>query len=148
MPFTTRTRMKDYTINDLEARRIRRRLLRLGKRLTGWPDPVAALLLVGRPATRGVEARLRVRLGHLGGHLVARDAGTTADHAVHRVVKQVERQLEREGAQGRGKPSWRRHDRSAPVRRGRSADPPVPGGAQQDYEEAEMPYAEIGRAHV
>jgi ribosome-associated translation inhibitor RaiA len=98
MALTTRTKRTDVSLNDLEARRIQRHVQDLERRLAGWPDPVATLQLAGRPAPRGVEARLRVRLGHLGGHLVARETAETADHAVRQVVEQVVRQLARERA--------------------------------------------------
>jgi hypothetical protein len=103
MSLTTRTKMKDLTLNDLEARRIRRQFEGLNRQLAGWPDPIATLQLDGRSAPRSVEARLRVRLGHLGGHLVARETGETADQAVRQVVDQVVRQLARAR-------SRRRHD--------------------------------------
>lgn len=103
MTLTTRTKLKDLTLNDLEARRIQRHLEGLNRRLAGWPDPVVTLQLARRPAPGRVEARLRVRLGHLGGHLVAREAAGTADHAVRGAVEQVERQLARERAQRQGR---------------------------------------------
>jgi ribosome-associated translation inhibitor RaiA len=103
MALTTRTKLRDLTLNDLEARRIRRHLQGLNRRLAGWPDPVVTLQLAGRSAPRAVEARLRVRLGHLGGHLVALEAAGTADHAVRQAVEQVERQLARERAQRQGR---------------------------------------------
>jgi ribosome-associated translation inhibitor RaiA len=95
---TTRTILRDYTLNDLEAHRVQRHLDKLGSRLAGWPDPVATLLLTGDTARQQVGARLRVRLGHLGGHLVSRGSAETADHAVRLVTEQIERQFERQTA--------------------------------------------------
>jgi len=105
---TIRTILRDYTLNDLEARRIQRQLDQLGSRLTGWPDPVATLMLTGDTARQQVSARLRVRLGHLGGHLVGRDVAETADHAVRLVTEQIERQFERQTA----RPKPRAHEKT------------------------------------
>jgi hypothetical protein len=62
-----------------------------------------SLLLNGRPygyappdgtdGTWGVEARVRLRVGHLGGHLVSRAVGGSADHAVRLAIAKLERQL-------------------------------------------------------
>ena len=49
MTLTTRTKLKDLTLNDLEARRIQRHLEGLNRRLAGWPDPVVTLQLARRP---------------------------------------------------------------------------------------------------
>ena len=95
MTLNTRTKLRNYKLDAVETRRIRRQFDTLGRRLAGSPDPLATLLLVGRAAARGVEAHLRVRRGHLGGHLVAREVGNTADHAVRQAVEQIERQLDR-----------------------------------------------------
>jgi ribosome-associated translation inhibitor RaiA len=95
MDLITRTTVRDYSLNDLEARRIRRRLVALGRRLANRPDPIATLLLTGDARRNRVSARLRVRLGHLGGHLVGRKTGETADHAVRLASEQIERQFRR-----------------------------------------------------
>ncbi len=95
MDLITRTTVRDYSLNDLEARRIQRRLAALRRRLAGRPDPIATLLLTGDARRHRVSARLRVRLGHLGGHLVGRKSGETADHAVRLASEQIERQFRR-----------------------------------------------------
>jgi len=119
---TTRTILRDYTLNDLEARRVQRHLDKLGSRLAGWPDPVATLLLTGDPERQRVNARLRVRLGHLGGHLVGRDVAETADHAVRLVTEQIGRQFERQIA----RPKPRAHEKEG-VAPGTDPGMAVPG---------------------
>lgn len=101
MDVITRTTVRNYPLNDLEARRIQRRLGTLSRRLAGRPDPIAMLLLIGDAQRNRVSARLRVRLGHLGGHLVGRKSGETADHAVRLASEQIERQFRRMTARRR-----------------------------------------------
>ncbi|HLH21133.1 MAG TPA: hypothetical protein VK066_01320 [Chloroflexota bacterium] len=113
MVATTRIKIRGLALNDLEARRIERQLRALGQRLESAPDPLITLLL-DRPGGRtDVSARLRVRLGHLGGHLVSRETGTTADQAVRGAVARISRQLERQRANQRGEPTF-----GEPSRRG------------------------------
>ena len=107
MAMKLRSRLQGVTLNELEARRIERQLRRLDSHLEGWPEPIATLLLSQDPTRPQVAARLRVRLGHLGGHLVGRDLADTADQAVKGALAAVMRQLERRRAPGRPQRSIR-----------------------------------------
>ena len=93
MTLTTRTRLHNVFPNEMEARRIRRHFQALEQRVAEWPDPMATLLLTRRTARRGVEARVRLRVRHLGGHLVSRAVGGSADYAVRLAIAKLERQL-------------------------------------------------------
>ena len=71
MALTTEITVNGMALNALEERRVQRQLDRLGTRLQDWPDPTLLLNLDWRAEARQAEARLRVRLGHLGPHLIS-----------------------------------------------------------------------------
>jgi ribosome-associated translation inhibitor RaiA len=98
---TTRTRLRNVFPNELEARRIRRQFHALGQRVATAPDPVATLLLTELTSRRDVEAKLRLRVGHLGGHPVSKAMAGSADHAVRLAIEKLERQLVRTEANPR-----------------------------------------------
>ncbi|TAK35790.1 MAG: hypothetical protein EPO21_05050 [Chloroflexota bacterium] len=101
MALEVRLRVRNFVLNDIEARRIQRHLRSLGRRLAGWPDPRATLTISWHQEQRRMEARLRIRLGHLGPHLISRRSAETADHAVRLTIEDVKRQVER------GRAPWR-----------------------------------------
>ncbi len=129
MAVKLRTKVEGVVLNDLETRRIDRHLERLEQRLAEWPEPIVTLFLAQRPDPPGITARARVRLGHLGGHLVGRESAETADQAVRNALEQITRQLERRSAARRGEPTF-----GVPSRR--RAVPPSPPA------DAEAPHAE------
>jgi ribosome-associated translation inhibitor RaiA len=106
MPLKTILELGDVRLTEAEVRRIRRKLETLGRRLTHHPKPIAEVVLKARPARRQVEAKVRVRLGPLGGHLVSSQAAETADCAVRLAMEDLERQLDRRLAGQRGEPTY------------------------------------------
>lgn len=111
----------DCPLGRDQERRIRRRLERLGERLSHFPEPTATAVLKRHETQRQVETALRVELGPLGAHLISHQAAETAPHAVRLAVEDVERQLERHLAQQRGE-----HTYGVPSRRLPKADRPHP----------------------
>ena len=107
MTLQTRVQVRGFVLNDVEERRIQRHLRLLGRRLVSSPDPVAVLILYWHPDQRQVKARMRVRLGHLGGHLVSRTTAETTDYAARLAIEDVKRQVERHMARLRGEPHAR-----------------------------------------
>jgi hypothetical protein len=122
MALTTEVTVNGTALNALEERRIRRRLDHLGRRLQDWPDPVALLNVEWHADARQAEARLRLRLGHLGPHLISVRTAETADKAVRLATQGVTRQLEREAANRRGEPTF-----GVPSRRSVTRDRAQPG---------------------
>ena len=106
MAFKLRLKIDGLNLNDLEIRRIRRHLERLGDRLTRWSDPMVAVVLGSRPNPPGVTARIRLRAGHLGEHLIGNQSSDTADEAVQGALSQILRQLERQDANQRGEATF------------------------------------------
>jgi hypothetical protein len=132
MALTTEMTVSGTALNPLEERRIQRRLDHLGRRLQDWPDPIALLNVEWHADARQAEARLRVRLGHLGPHLISVRTAETADKAVRLAAQGVVRQLEREAASRRGEPTF-----GVPSRRGaaRRISQPAPPRAEEPSEE-------------
>jgi ribosome-associated translation inhibitor RaiA len=106
MPLSTRVETHGFNLTPVDERRIEHGLHALERRLSKRPDPSAILVLTHFPARRVVEADLRVQLGPLGAHLIARETAETADHATRRAIEEVERQLERRVAIQRGEPTY------------------------------------------
>jgi ribosome-associated translation inhibitor RaiA len=106
MPLKTILELGDVALTEVEERRIRRKLETLGRRLTHHPEPIAEVVLDAHPARQQVEAKVRVRLGPLGGHLVSLQAAGTADRAVRLAIGDLERQLDRRLAGQRGEPTY------------------------------------------
>lgn len=115
MSLKLRSKVEGLALNDLETRRIRRHLDRLANRLANWSDPIVTLLLWPREGPPGVTARVRVRFGHLGGHLVSQESGDSADQAARGALEQVIRQLERHLADLRGEPTFAVPSRREPA---------------------------------
>ena len=113
MALTVQMTVNGTTLNALEERRIQRRLDHLSRRLRDWPDPVVLLNLNWHADARQAEARLRLRFGHLGPHLISVRTAETADKAVRLAAAGMVRQLEREAANRRGQPTF-----GVPSRRG------------------------------
>jgi hypothetical protein len=91
-----------FILDDHEARRINRRLARLGARLADHPIARALLVLRQRRDRRGFTADLRVQLGPLGPHLLGHRDAPLAVTAAVRAVGAVERQLGRPPAERPG----------------------------------------------
>lgn len=106
MTLNTQVQVRGFVLNEAEERRIERQLRSLEPRLAGSPEPVADLILEWHPDQRTVDASLRMRLGHLGGHFISRTSAETADYATRLAVEDVKRQIERHMARLRGEPEF------------------------------------------
>ncbi len=106
MPLSIRVETHGFDLSPIDDERIAHGLHALERRLGERPDPSAVMVLTRFPSRRVVEAELRVQLGPLGAHLVAREAAETANHAARRAIEAVERQLERRVATQRGEPTY------------------------------------------
>src|SRR5690606_13277171 len=105
---TTNIQIRGFDLNDLEQRRINRRLQHLIKRLQlDGADPVIDLTLDWHPLQRRVTSRLRVRHAPIGHQLVADASSPRADESVRIATDRIERQLNRRLAVQRGEPGYR-----------------------------------------
>ena len=134
MPLNIRVESRGFDLTPMEEQRIERTLRALERRLGKRPDASALLVLAHFPSRRAVEADLRVQLGPLGEHLIARETAETADHATRRAIEEIERQLERTVARQRGEPSF-----GVPSRRRSTPTRPRPrrGTSESEPEVAE-----------
>lgn len=106
MAMEIKLQVQGFVLNQAEVRRIRRQVRSLAPRLAGWPDPKLNLTLAWDATYCRVDASLRLQLGHLGAHLIARDSAETADLVARVVVENIKRQLEKELAKRQGEPTF------------------------------------------
>ena len=79
MPLNIRVETRGFDLSPTDDRRVEHGLRALERRLGKRPDPSAILVLTHFPACRVMEAGLRVQLGPLGAHLIARETAETAE---------------------------------------------------------------------
>lgn len=109
----------DCPLSPDEERHVRYQVEKLEKRLAGFPEPIATVVLKRHELQRRVEAALRIDLGSRDSYLGSHQAAETAPHAIRLAVEDVERQLERRLAKLRGD-----HTYGVPSRRLPKADRP------------------------
>jgi hypothetical protein len=131
MPLSTRVETHGFELSPIDERRFEYHLHALEVRLEKRPEPSAILILTRHRATRVIEANLRIQLGPLGSHPLARETAETADHATRLAVEKIERQLERRVATQRGEPNY-----GVPSRR--RATPPMPRGSLETSPDDDM----------
>jgi hypothetical protein len=139
MPLNIRVETRGFDLSPTDDRRVEHGLRALERRLGKRPAPSAILVLTHFPARRVTEADLRVQLGPLGAHLIARETAETADHATRRAVEEIERQLERRVATQHGEPTFGVPSRRRPElsRPRRPRDMRAPGLESEQGEEGD-----------
>lgn len=104
---TTNIQIRGFDLNDLQTRRIERRLKHLVNRLPeGEEAPVIDLTLDWHPLQRRVQTRLRVRHAPVGPQLVADASARMADESVRIATARIERQLQRRRSIQSGEPTY------------------------------------------
>lgn len=110
---TPNIQIRGFELNDLETRRIDRRLQHIINRLpNSEAEPIIDLTLDWHPLQRRVKTRLRVRHAPIGTQLVADASSRRADESVRIATERLERQLKRRQSVQRGEASF-----SVPSRR-------------------------------
>lgn len=137
---TTNIQIRGFDLNDLETRRIDRRLNHLIKRLRlDGTDPVIDLTLDWHPLQRRVKSRLRVRHASVGEQLVADASSSRADEAVRIATDRIERQFNKRLAFKRGEPSYRATTRRERHRARRARALAANAAPVAETEETEIP---------
>ena len=116
MTLSIQVDLQGFTLSEVDQRRMRSHLRSLERRLKNRSEPAAVLVLREHADQRRVEADLRIELGPLGPTLVSHQAAETPDLAIKRAVEDVERELERQGAEQHGDASFGVPSRREPRR--------------------------------